>query len=246
MTTRAAILIESSDIKNEQDLPGARKDIENWKNFLISNQGGAWEYSEISVLHRPTLVQLKSILNSHRYKDYVFIAFSGHGYHIQNADIDETKICLNETEEPSVFSINPANDRCTFIIDACRGIINEQELRKSLFAEEMINKLSLSRIVYRELFDKSVMRAEKGIIRLYSCSINESASESPLGGTYSKFLIEVAQNWHEKTTHGDGNLLLLNRAHDLAAKLTTKKTPQQHPEYQGGRRLFHFPIAVCP
>ncbi len=248
MQKRAAILVESSDIPSQRDLPGARLDVKNWQKHLLSKHGGAWEPTEITVLNKPSWNYLKNLLEIHHNTDYVFITFSGHGYHLAGKDIDETRICLTSTDEVAVVSINPGNPRCTFVIDTCRGIVREEELlRKSMVFEARFYKEAVDRSVYRELFDLMVLKGERGIIRLYSCDLDEAANESSRsGGHFSRSLVDCSEDWYQSVEHGERLYYPVNSAFNCAAGRTTARSPQQHPQYEGGRRLNHFPISVCP
>ncbi len=46
MIKRVAIIIESSNVQGLADLPGARIDAANWRAFLMSDLGGAWNDHE--------------------------------------------------------------------------------------------------------------------------------------------------------------------------------------------------------
>jgi hypothetical protein len=248
MFTRAAILIESSDISGEQDLPGARVDVENWRKHLLSKQGGAWESSEITVLNKPNWSTLHRLLEECKKTDYVFITFSGHGYHLSGKGIEETRICLTASDEIAVVSINPGNPRCTFVIDSCRGVVREEELlHEAAEAKSLMKKEASDKFEYRKIFDSAVQQGERGVIRLFSCDLDEAAGESKRsGGYFSRFLVDCCEDWYRETEHGKSFYYPINYAHNKAAKITTSKNPQQHPQYEGGRRRKHFPLAVCP
>lgn len=247
MPTRAAILIESSNVQGQRDLPGARLDVANWQRHLRSMHGGAWRESEITVLHKPGWATLKTILTKHADTNYVFITFSGHGDHLQGKDIDETRICLNENDDVLVTSVNPGNPRCTFVVDSCRGIVREEEIPRKAEAVVLMEKQARDVGAYRQLFEAAVEQAERGTIRLYSCDLGESAGESSRsGGYFSTYLVDCSEAWYRGTEQGKRYYYPVSRACDCAAKETTKREPQQHPQYEGGRRTNHFPLAVCP
>ena len=80
---RQAILIESSQIVGQPDLPGAKVDVDNWSAFLQSDEGGAWRGDEIAIFRKPSWTALQARLALEATTDYVFVTFSGHGYHIR-------------------------------------------------------------------------------------------------------------------------------------------------------------------
>jgi hypothetical protein len=98
------------------------------------------------------------------------------------------------------------------------------------------------RIRSRRLFDFAVLKAEKGKIVMYSCDVDESAAESPMGGLFSGSLIAGAKSWSEQQR--SVATFSCWQAFQAAAEATTSASPQQHPQYRGGRRLWHFPFAV--
>lgn len=246
--TRRAILIESSNVAGLTDLPGARIDVENWSAFLRSRAGGAWSDSEISILRKPKWVQLKRILDQNQATDYVFITFSGHGDHVRARDLDETRVCLNEDDDVLVASMNPGNPRCSFVVDSCRGLVVDEEIVEEAVAVHLgVRKEAASNYEYRRLFDDAVQHCEKGIAHLYACDIGENADESRRsGGYFSRYLVDCATEWHRQVDPGNRQYYPLDQAHSCASGRTTRRRPQQHPQYEGGRRRHHFPIAVCP
>src|SRR2546423_6424093 len=106
---RKAILIESSNVKGHTDLPGARVDIENWKNFLKSDLGGVWEDSEIVSLSKPYSADVERELKVD-YDCYCFVAFSGHG--------NEGSVLLNEQWDKGfpIASLNPKSSQGTLVV----------------------------------------------------------------------------------------------------------------------------------
>jgi hypothetical protein len=242
---RKALLIESSRLTGQPDLPGARIDIRNWRSFLRSDVGGAWNDDEIISLNNPSWPALQGQLILQSSTDYVFITFSGHGEHIREKDIDESKIYLTENDKVLVRQINPGNPRCTFIIDACRGLVTPEALPVAIAMS--ISKAVSDRQAYRDLFDAAIEQAEKGIIRVFSCSIDEAAGESAIsGGYYTTALMDCCTDWHRSHDSGKRYYYPINSAHDCASSRTTERNKQQHPQYNGGRRNKHFPLAVKP
>src|SRR5690348_13626615 len=124
---RRAILIEASRIKGHPDLPGARADIANYRDWLLSNAGGAWEESEIIPLSNPSLERLR--LERVRASDanYAFVVFTGHGGHVGNT----TRVQLNDTDSIDAQSLAAACLKCTVVVDSCRSV------EKELLVEDM-------------------------------------------------------------------------------------------------------------
>lgn len=242
--SRIAILIESSQLKGHDDLPGARADVINFKKFLLSDFGGAWEEDEVKILNSPSKGKVEELLTYFHYKDYAFISFSGHGDHVRGKDIDETRVCLNDNEEMYVFQLIPKNPRCLVIIDSCRGITYTEKEEKTAALFEMRASVDYRRrINCRRIFDEAVSKAERGNIIMYSCDIGESADESNKGGYFSRALVDCSENWANGQWMSS-RIYLTNNAFQCASENTTRRSPQQHPQFKPGRRMNHFPFAV--
>lgn len=236
MLTRHAIIIECSAISGQEKLPGAIRDADAWEKYLLSYKGGAWRNNEITVLHNPTPQIVKSTIS--RMPDgYGFVTFSGHGY--VSASSKETMICL-QGGNMSENELVPSSSRTTLILDSCRGVISES---LESFAEARLSTMTKSMSDaerYRSIFDAALAKAEKGNCKLYGCSFDEASQESKAGGLFSQAMIHAGNNW------GGTGAFTLRNAFDDAEKVVHQKSPQQTPESQLGRRLFHFPFAVKP
>ena len=242
---RQALLVESSVIPGQPDLQGARADVRNLSSFLQSNMGGAWELSEITILHNPSRDILMQNIQRLSGKEYLFFSFSGHGCHPASGYSDDTMICLNQDEDVPVRQLYPNVQRCAMLIDACRQIVAPaliREVSRRHFTDE---SKTLRRKLHRAAFDEAVLQAESGVIRLYSCKVSESADEDASGGFYTTNLIECACDWYESATYLHPCFSLWD-VHQCAARMTISQAPSQHPEYLCGRRNVHFPFAVRP
>lgn len=116
---RKAIIIESSQVDGLDDLNGARKDARNWKNFLLSNLGGAWSSFDIVVLNTPLMSDVLSAI-SESSVDYLFVAFSGHG----GIERGQEVICLANGDYPiSLLKklICERSPKATLVLDCCRS-----------------------------------------------------------------------------------------------------------------------------
>ncbi|MGB0130812.1 caspase family protein [Chlorobium sp.] len=238
---RRALLIEASQVFGLLDLPGARKDVDDWVSYLRSPLGGAWENEEISVLHTPPKSALEISLLSASVCEYVFIAFSGHGYHVKGKGVDETRIFLSDKQEISVNKLNCGAPKTTIVIDACREV---EYLKEELSAVFSMDELSLrmkyaDRLAHRKLFDDAIIKSPKGAEYLYSCDLDETAGESIRGGYFSQALMRCGEKFNNKT-----NIYTVCDAFGCAKVIVTNKMPQQNPVCECGRRLTHYPFAV--
>jgi len=253
---RKAILIEASNVRGQDEIPGAEVDIENWANFLTSDLGGAWDDSDIVPLHKPAAARLIIELGVPK-NSYCFVAFSGHGHN--------GSVLLNDSYDPfPIALLTPDSDRATVIVDACRGVekinayiintkaamlnasLNEAVLTKALggrttvFARDA--SLSYARIMstieHRARWDQALLLTQKGKVEMLACAQGQDSQEDPqAGGYYTSLLLQSAKIWNINTA-GAG-IHSTRHAHDYAA---SNLPPQQTPEYSPSWLAFPFAV----
>lgn len=249
---RTAIIIESSEVSGENPLPGAKLDATNWKQYLLSDLGGAWSSVEIHVLSHPAQSTVEQLISTAS-DGYTFVAFSGHG--------EEGSVALNDYQKSCTISkLKPKSSQGTLILDTCRGINEARSLnftsnvRKEASYTDIANAgqlLSMNEnfsprsrasevlLSPNALWFAYLQKAAAGIVEMKSCAKNESAGENPnAGGYYTQLLLGSSSQWHQSaeriTQHTTKN------AHDYAANLL--KGRKQHPEYTPS--FLEFPFAV--
>jgi len=253
--TRIAIIIESSNVEGETDLPGARVDQRNWVNFLKSELGGSWCDIEIILLSKPYSNDVDVLLDEHKDK-YCFVAFSGHG--------SEGSVALNDHYKnfPS-SNLKPRGEKGTLLIDSCRGVEAATEFNfsarqtlmeaaysgRSVIAnsrtgrstEFMAKAASLeSRSSHSVTWRLALMRSKSGLVEMLACARGESADEDPnYGGYYTSLLLQSADLWQQ--AGGLGNVHTTLDAHNHAS---AKMPPQQNPEYRPTDLTFPFAVSV--
>lgn len=240
--TRKALLVASPNAYTP--LPGARRDLDNFRTFLKSNAGGAWDDEEIITLIDPSKAQLLLELIFMKSVDYAFVTFSGHGSHVVDRGLSETRICLTSTVDCSVQEINPQNERHFVVIDACRAIVNIELLEERQNLALMTKATAYAtRTNVRAAFDQAVRSAEAGRVVAYSCQIDQAAGEdATLGGIFSSALISKAG---ELAMAAKPCLpLSISDVFDEAARVTYERNAPQRPQLEAGRRLRHFPFAI--
>ena len=211
---RCAIIIESSHVANQDDLPGARLDAQNWKDFLESELGGAWENNEIHLLPHPDLEEVQAYIRTYR-NDYVFLAFSGHGCEVGG----HIYCCLNDTEQ-HVDSESMTPLIGTAVFDCCRGKPDSDD----------------GRMVVAAISSNSV--------RMYACAKGQGAEESPeAGGLYTSLLIDGAKERKKSFLPGHmSNVYTTHDAHVHAEREMLTLAPQQTPEYDPDGLAYPFAI----
>ncbi len=269
MAKRFAIIIESGNVKGLRDLPGARQDAENWRSFLMSDLGGAWiDKVEICVVNKPKIASIQTLLRQHA-NDYVFLAFSGHGFEECNSSLKKSvpKICLNDDEQSvDVDLISPASFG-TAVFDSCRGVENVRAhisianesvaLNKTIFFSQktamdslprMLNAANTNSQTVKQLFLRRLdCKQIYDVVRMYSCSSNESAEDfegdANAGGYYTTFLLRGAKAWQEKRRNIQYyDVYTTKQAHDFACEAMRERNPQQHPEYSPDWQSYPFAI----
>jgi hypothetical protein len=238
---RFALLIEASEVPNEDKLPGAKADVANFREWICSKPGGAWFTTEIVELHTPTLSEVKKAITAAGKMDFAFVTFAGHGIHSQ--ELDETKACLRDGRMV-IRDLIPNVERCTIVVDACRNVVSERLLESIEFslARQKYMKFAEDRNARRD-FEVQVAKAEKGYEFLYSCGLNESAGDTPTGGFFSWYLVQGGNEFAQRN-EGGKNWYSVKSAFNFAAKKTTERHRPQHPQFEPGRRTEHFPFAV--
>jgi hypothetical protein len=246
---RRAILIEASNVKGQDDLPGARVDIKNYTQYLTSQAGGYWYPDELVTLNKPSLATLNAEIKKAEFEaEYLFISFSGHGYMKRPpanvfpapSETTLTILCLNDTQEISLSQINPTIKNFV-IVDSCRQL---EKLVKAMKIQDMMAFAeSRSVNVARVIFDNAVRDAGPGQIIAYSCGVNETAGEDPnRGGFFSAAMMECGFNL-SKT--GQQRAIPTDQVFECAYRSVKTVAAQQNPKYLPGRRIgSHFPFAV--
>lgn len=242
MVKRIAIIIESSRVRVPgcEDLPGARKDMFSWIEFLKSDLGGSWDADEeIKHFHMPELAEITALLKEHR-NDYVFLAFSGHGYEAVDAarGIREKRLCLNNSELHVPVSRLYPHAFGTGVFDCCRGevdishgsrVINFALDNLALLKEAQSPSVT-QRILRKCLFLKMLNSSQRSVVKMFACGLNQEAHEkSSCGGLYTSLLIRGAQRWGGIS---DGtHLFTTKNAHDFALQTLPTMVSAQVPEY---------------
>lgn len=241
--TRKAILIGSPNVKPM--LPGVTQDLKDIKSFLLSNQGGAWQSSEIVTLLDPSPELVKSHLELSKNIDYVFLTCSGHGEHRFGKSLDETVIYLTDKDVMSINSINPGNKRHFVVVDVCRNLVVITEAIKKSFGLEAAVALDSARssINYRKVFDDAVIDTSEGRVVAYSCDVNQSAGDDGNGGVFTQALLAAPSRFSPKGNYGYG-VVNISQAFDFAKNETNRKNSPQSPVFNAGRRQDFFPFAI--
>lgn len=211
MVKRKALLIGASG----GDLPGVKVDVNGYKEYLMSNKGGAWEENEIKVIcDKPKdIIKTQLTLVKLEQNDFVFTVFTGHGAY--STIRDERFVCDNEDNNIYESELLGLSSKQVLILDSCANYIHEEfsESRAMICLE---NASDSERKYYREKYDKEISQCPNQLIKLYSCSENQSSSDNKMrGGVYSYNLIKVLKQY-------SGNRLDFKTANEEVSKIVNR------------------------
>lgn len=209
-------------------LPGVSVDINNYMRFFDSDIGGAWDFSEITVLSnepKSKILACVDILRRMRL-DYFIMIFGGHGcWSRQN--ILQVNSSGEKIPEESFIGVA---ERQLSIFDTCRGISSRITM-DSLLAEAA-GYTRKSRQEIRHRYDDRTMQAIEQQCKLYACQIGQSASDDERGGFYSRNLIGSS------SMILPGEFFTVPAAHFKAKERTEKETNgRQSPQITQPRCL---------
>jgi len=174
-------------IGNTGGLDGVVVDVERTRKFLLSDKGGQWLNSEMTILVDPRKADVRDAIAEMRRErpDYTFFLFSGHGCHY-----GQTQMNLNERNEKLLESeLHFIADRQLSIFDCCRV---DEALRKATMESAQPTFDAIDRT--REKYEARIMQAASQHARLYACSVDETSSDFPEGALYLSYLLAAADS----------------------------------------------------
>lgn len=241
MSRKALIISNPGEIGAENYCEGVNKDVTNYKNFLMSPQGGYWYKNEIVCLDRPSFESLKKYMALLNDVAYTMIIFCGHGYSYQ----DETILELKNGCEVYAYSLKNGAKKRTIILDCCRERAKsiDNSIIHNLF--ESIEKRAVDGINARKYYNELISKCSNGVVVTYACDLNETAGDdSRKGGYYSYSLLQSARQWAEQSTFTESYQSIVT-AHEQAAKITkVKSNYEQNPQIEKPRSTPYFPFVV--
>lgn len=173
---------------------GAERDIENYKRYFLSPEGGAWLPQEIlSPLISPSASKLYSVLSSIQADklDYLVIVFSGHG--ALTPDETGTYLCLRGEELLYNNYILDKNllgyaARQLTILDCCRCKAVAQTFSESVKCAHIQPDIENNNRI-RKLYESFISKTPQGNCIVYACARNQVAmGEDSIGGEFSSLM----------------------------------------------------------
>lgn len=189
---RKALIIGNAGNEDEF-LLGVSKDVNNYKKFLLSNQGGKWYEHEINISLDETKAEVEAKINKikHENNDFMFIIFTGHGSFSQLKKC--RKLYINDDYIYESDLLYSANKQIT-VIDTCAGIENDLicENKFESFGMESFRKIASQN--HRQVYENNIYLCLEQQNILYACDVNETSADTSKGGLFSYYLIETAYN----------------------------------------------------
>lgn len=226
-------LLIGAEGSGDSYLPGVKQDINSFKNYLMSEDGGAWKDNEISILNSPSklLLSLSLINITAENNDFILIYFAGHGSFSQ---LEGRKFYLNDKD---YFTLNDVKNTCKkllFIGDNCakkEPLVISEKYEASVEDRQFDNM----RVMAREKYLKWLGSCDNQKIYLFGCKEDEYSGETDEGGHFTQALINES-----KKTYKDLSVL---EAFTLAKiKVQNRTEYEQNPTYTMNTR----PLKVLP
>jgi hypothetical protein len=245
MKRKALIITNPGERGEENYCEGVNKDIELYRSFLQSPEGGLWQDSEIRTLERPNLSTVEAEVGRLQLADYSFVAYSGHAYHSGRSTI----LALKRGVELDSAKLKVGASKHTLVLDCCRVVE-----RPTLLLEKMLKALQARPILHsndcRLYYDNRIEECPNGLVVLYGCSIDQTAGDdASTGGYYSASLIESAEEWVASESHLDTqrqfSIRSVVQAHaDAVSKVATLSGNRQTPAIEKPRSEPYYPFSI--
>lgn len=215
---------------NSKGLGGVKKDIVNFKAFLLGNHGGAWYDCEIDVLMNPSKALLMDTIKRIKAEenDFVITMFSGHGGY-QRDTVLEINGDGNVIMDSDLWNLAPKQ---ISIYDCCRAVSDYTEEREVLNEVRTFSRDD-EKLVARRFYESRIGSAVAQQNKLYACSIGQCAYDNgEEGAYYLKNLI-----YRAKTLTGSYGLV--GDVHEVAAQDT-------YIEVKVREKAIQEPVAILP
>jgi hypothetical protein len=244
---RHAFIIVTPNCEGQKQLPGADHDADLWESFLRLPEGGAWHPDEISILKDPEQARLVLELTFARASgpDFALLAFSGHGECVETTRGRESRMYLSTARYLTEKTFTLDCRRELLIIDACREYRLESSIESflakvALANDRLLENRRLDRHTRaRKLFDDAIAQNPEGRSFVYSCDVNQTASDRP---SFTQVLIERATDL--VTNDPLERIATIQDVFPAAAELVSTFNQPQKAVYEAGRRITHLPFAV--
>lgn len=247
MNRKGIIISNPGELGAENYCEGVKRDVANYRSFLLSPNGGVWRESELEEMKRPSVAEVRRKIESLRNYGYVLVIFSGHGYHcsIRGSSVLE----LRAGEEIDSDEFREEADKLTLILDCCRKVYPEKRTMVMDSARVAKRAPILNPADCRKYYNRRINECSNGIIVMHSCDIDElSGDDASRGGYYSYSLLEESKRWARESdtdTNGDYAIQSVVQAHNSASpRAQSLSGGSQNPQIEKPRSSPYFPFCI--
>jgi hypothetical protein len=201
-------------------------------DFFRDSIGGGWRDDEVNMLSGPALskTSVASHLAAQTPNDYCVAVCVGRVAHVKaDRPWQETHLILPNGEHVSERELNSGSPRMLLIFDG--GSPGDAETERKTRDG---GSTSQNRSARSDAYDCALLAAEEGVVKL---SYFTPKKHSLVDFSLSSALVSVARTWAETQT----GVLCLDRAFE---QIQLSGQPARELEYNSGRRMRHFPLAV--
>ena len=194
MDRKALIISNPGEVGDKHYFKGVYIDVDKCEKFLLSPIGGYWYSSEIKLLNRPSVSEVRDEVSDLKKYAYSLIIFTGHGWY--SADADSTILQLRENQEIDSVELLEGVSKRTIIIDCCSEIYSGTVLSEVRKMEIANTKLVIHPNSCRLSYDKEITESGDGFVMTFSCRSGEkSYGDDEFGSFYIHNLIRKAKGW---------------------------------------------------
>ncbi|WP_432632230.1 caspase family protein [Brachyspira sp.] len=231
MIRKAILISDNGGVDN--DISATKEDVKNYRDFLMSDIGGAWENYEIET-HRNPDSNIINDLRNYEY-DYTITMVSSHGGIEKEKEI--LYVYLNNIRYDCISFLNKSK-RQLIIFDCCRTYIHDVKSKDDILIEHF-SIPSYHNILSKKEYNNYIETCGEGIIILYSCEVGQASGLNKLGSYFISSLISAAK---DKIRTKD--IVTVKEALELSKEYIKKYPTNQIPEIFPIKINRYFPIAV--
>jgi hypothetical protein len=187
---RIAVIIGSSlPISHPDHLRGVSEDVLNFKKFLISANGGAWEQDELIELINPSLREIEKAKHHQNNCDSALTFFSGHGCMKGR----ENYLDINSYDSINYLKLFPSAKRSLVVMDACRTDYAYEHL-EGIYGLGLEFDKELRRYA-KAIYIAALSKTPHGRIAIFSTAANKPSMDTDNGGAFTVELFSQTVAW---------------------------------------------------
>ena len=243
---------------------GARKDIDDYRNFFRSDEGGAWEENEILTFYSTDeepltkTFLLDTILECQKNgTEYFLIVFCGHGGATSKGEsffeLSPDEICELGTLKAILYPF-----KYTLIADSCRSIelLEEGGRMPAIRTFSQIVPDSPYRKLCRDYYNRIIAESSSSTYTIcYAAALDETAQDFGRmhGGLFSQTLLDTVSQripmLRQKVLDNGWNFGFLKLSicvRNIADIVAQKSGNSQHSQCECKGGVDELPFIVCP